>query len=100
MLVLLPTFAVVGLLIKLDTPGPVFFRQTRVGRDGDHFSIFKFRTMVDGADAMKHELAEHNEADGLFKIADDPRITRVGQVAAQDAASTSCPSCSTCCAAR
>ena len=78
-LVLLPTFAVVGLLIKLDTPGPVFFRQTRVGRDGDHFSIVKFRTMVDDAEAMKHALAEHNEADGLFKIADDPRITRVGK---------------------
>ncbi len=74
-----PVMALAALLIKLDSRGPVFFRQTRVGRGGDHFSIFKFRTMVDGADAMKHELAEHNEADGLFKIADDPRITRVGK---------------------
>ena len=73
-----PVMALAAVLIKLDSRGPVFFRQTRVGRDGDHFLIFKFRTMVDGADAMKHELAEHNEADGLFKIADDPRITRVG----------------------
>ncbi len=79
MLILLPTFAVVSLLIKLDSPGPVFFRQTRVGRDGDHFSILKFRTMVDGADAMKRDLIELNESEGLFKIADDPRITRVGK---------------------
>ena len=74
-----PVMAITALLIKLDSRGPVFFRQTRVGRNGDHFSIFKFRTMVDGADGMKHELAAHNEADGLFKIADDPRITRVGK---------------------
>ncbi len=74
-----PVMAIAAALIKLDSHGPVFFRQTRVGRDGNHFLIFKFRTMVDGAEAMKHELAKHNEADGLFKIADDPRITRVGR---------------------
>jgi exopolysaccharide biosynthesis polyprenyl glycosylphosphotransferase len=75
-----PVMTIAAILIKLDTPGPVFFRQTRVGRDGDHFSIFKFRTMIDGADAIKHELAQENEAaDGLFKIAEDPRITRVGK---------------------
>ena len=79
-LLLLPAMAVVALIIKLDSPGPVFFRQTRVGRDGDHFSICKFRTMVDGADAMKPELLDLNEgAAGLFKIADDPRITRSGK---------------------
>ena len=56
----------------------MFFRQTRVGRDGRPFRIVKFRTMVVGADAMKESLRELNEASGLFKIADDPRITRVG----------------------
>ena len=74
-----PVMLIAAVLIKVDSRGPVFFRQTRVGRDGDRFLIFKFRTMVDGADAMKHALAEHNEADGLFKIADDPRITEVGK---------------------
>ncbi len=78
-LLLSPVMLICAVLIKVDTRGPVFFRQTRVGRDGHHFSIFKFRTMVDGADAMKHELFDHNEADGLFKIADDPRITSVGK---------------------
>jgi lipopolysaccharide/colanic/teichoic acid biosynthesis glycosyltransferase len=71
--------AVAAVLIRLDSPGPVFFRQTRVGRDGVHFSMVKLRTMVDGAEAMKAELRERNETVGLFKIADDPRITRVGK---------------------
>jgi exopolysaccharide biosynthesis polyprenyl glycosylphosphotransferase len=73
-----PLMAATALLIKLDTPGPVFFRQTRIGRDGEKFRIFKFRTMCDGADAMKAGLRSQNEADGLFKIAEDPRITRIG----------------------
>jgi lipopolysaccharide/colanic/teichoic acid biosynthesis glycosyltransferase len=76
----MPLFAVIAVAIKLDSKGPVFFRQTRVGRDGRHFKILKLRTMVDGADAMKAELMEQNEAsEGLFKMADDPRITRVGR---------------------
>jgi exopolysaccharide biosynthesis polyprenyl glycosylphosphotransferase len=80
-LVLAPVVAVVGLLIKLDSPGPVLFRQTRVGRDGRHFQMLKLRTMVDGADAMKQALRDRNEAaDGLFKITHDPRITRVGRI--------------------
>jgi lipopolysaccharide/colanic/teichoic acid biosynthesis glycosyltransferase len=66
--------------IKLDGRGPILFRQSRVGRDGERFSIFKFRTMVPDADAMKDSLRDRNEAqDGLFKIADDPRVTRVGR---------------------
>jgi exopolysaccharide biosynthesis polyprenyl glycosylphosphotransferase len=66
--------------IKLDSPGPVLFRQTRVGREGQRFEIFKFRTMVDGADAMRSQLAHLNEAqDGLFKIGNDPRLTRYGR---------------------
>jgi exopolysaccharide biosynthesis polyprenyl glycosylphosphotransferase len=76
-----PLFALAALAIKLDSRGPVFFKQRRVGRHGEHFEVFKFRTMVDGADAMKEALRDKNEAkDGLFKIADDPRITRVGRI--------------------
>ena len=65
--------------IKRGSPGPAFFRQTRVGRDGEPFSMLKLRTMVDGADALKPGLVERNEAVGLFKIDDDPRITRAGR---------------------
>jgi exopolysaccharide biosynthesis polyprenyl glycosylphosphotransferase len=80
LIVLSPLFALAAILIKLDSTGPVFFRQIRVGRDGRRFSILKFRSMVDGADEMKAELRPLNEAgDGLFKIARDPRITRVGR---------------------
>ena len=75
-----PLMAVVAVAVKLDSPGPVFFRQWRIGREGTPFCIFKFRTMVDGADQLKESLRELNEADGLFKITDDPRITRVGRV--------------------
>jgi exopolysaccharide biosynthesis polyprenyl glycosylphosphotransferase len=75
-----PVIVVAGILIKLDTPGPVFFRQTRVGRGRERFLMFKLRTMIDGADAMKDELADLNEACGdMFKIAEDPRITRAGR---------------------
>jgi len=75
-----PLLALVALLIALDSRGPVFYRQTRVGRHGDAFRIWKFRTMVDGADALKPGLRALNEADGLFKIEHDPRVTRVGGV--------------------
>ena len=71
--------ALFAIAIKLDSSGPVLFRQTRVGRDGTPFEMVKFRSMIDGADALKDGLRTHNEADGLFKIDDDPRITRVGR---------------------
>jgi exopolysaccharide biosynthesis polyprenyl glycosylphosphotransferase len=74
-----PVLAVIAVAIKLDSRGPVFFRQTRIGHAGRPFSMLKFRSMVDDADAQKCDLLELNEADGLFKIADDPRITRVGK---------------------
>jgi len=74
-----PFVAVTAALIKLDSPGPVLFRQVRTGRDGARFGILKFRTMVDGADSQKTQLGSRNEAIGLFKIADDPRVTRVGR---------------------
>lgn len=75
-----PFLALAAVAIKLDTRGPVFFRQTRVGRDGRRFQIVKFRTMVLDAEARKDDLRGLNETDGLFKIAQDPRITKVGRV--------------------
>jgi exopolysaccharide biosynthesis polyprenyl glycosylphosphotransferase len=79
LLVLAPVLALLAVLIRLDSPGPALYRQTRVGRNGRPFTMWKFRTMVEGADALKAELEALNEADGLFKIADDPRTTRVGR---------------------
>jgi len=73
-----PLLAAIALLIKLDSKGPVLFRQRRIGQGGRRFEIYKFRTMVDGADAMKDRLRDGQEEDGLFKLVDDPRITRVG----------------------
>jgi lipopolysaccharide/colanic/teichoic acid biosynthesis glycosyltransferase len=74
-----PLMLMIMIAIKLDSPGPVFFRQSRVGRHGRRFQMLKFRTMVPDADAMKASLRARNEAaEGLFKIADDPRVTRVG----------------------
>jgi exopolysaccharide biosynthesis polyprenyl glycosylphosphotransferase len=79
-LVLAPVMLIAAFLIKLDTRGPVLFHQTRVGRRGTRFGMLKFRSMVDGADALKLDLSARNEAaDGLFKIAADPRITSVGR---------------------
>jgi exopolysaccharide biosynthesis polyprenyl glycosylphosphotransferase len=76
-----PAMALIALLVKLDTRGPVLFRQTRIGRDGKPFRICKFRTMVVDAEAQKAQLRGANEVTGgLFKIADDPRITRVGRI--------------------
>jgi exopolysaccharide biosynthesis polyprenyl glycosylphosphotransferase len=78
LLILSPLFAVVAVAIKLDSRGPVFFRQLRTGRDGRPFRMFKFRTMRTDAEEMKDELRDLNEAAGLFKIANDPRVTGVG----------------------
>jgi exopolysaccharide biosynthesis polyprenyl glycosylphosphotransferase len=80
MLAAAPLMAAIALAVKLDSPGPVLFRQTRVGRDGSPFQILKFRSMIDGAEALKDSLRAHNEADGLFKIDADPRITRIGRI--------------------
>jgi lipopolysaccharide/colanic/teichoic acid biosynthesis glycosyltransferase len=79
LVILAPVWLVVALAIKYDTPGPVIFRQRRIGQDGEPFWMFKFRTMVDGAEGQKTAVAHLNEAaEGLFKINGDPRITRVG----------------------
>jgi exopolysaccharide biosynthesis polyprenyl glycosylphosphotransferase len=67
--------------IKLDSRGPIFFRQVRVGRGGQNFTVLKLRTMVVDAEARKSELMALNEVDGpLFKMAHDPRVTRVGRI--------------------
>jgi exopolysaccharide biosynthesis polyprenyl glycosylphosphotransferase len=80
LIVLSPLLAAVALAIKLDTRGPVFYRQWRVGRDGRPFRMVKFRSMVVNADELKDGLAALNIAGGgLFKVVDDPRITRVGR---------------------
>jgi exopolysaccharide biosynthesis polyprenyl glycosylphosphotransferase len=80
LLVISPLLIAFALAIKLDSRGPVFFRQLRVGRHGRRFYMLKFRTMVPDADAMKESLRHRNEAQGgLFKIARDPRATRMGR---------------------
>jgi exopolysaccharide biosynthesis polyprenyl glycosylphosphotransferase len=75
-----PLMILIAIAIKLEDRGPVFFHQLRVGRYGRRFEMFKFRTMVPDAEALKDGLRDLNEAqEGLFKIADDPRVTRVGR---------------------
>jgi lipopolysaccharide/colanic/teichoic acid biosynthesis glycosyltransferase len=74
-----PLFAAIALSIWLASGSPVLYRQTRVGRRGERFEMLKFRTMVPEAEQLQAELEHLNEADGLFKIADDPRVTRVGR---------------------
>jgi lipopolysaccharide/colanic/teichoic acid biosynthesis glycosyltransferase len=80
LVVLSPLFAAIAVMIWLDDGGPVIFRQTRLGRDGRLFTIYKFRTMVRDAERRKADLAHVNERRGpLFKVADDPRVTRSGR---------------------
>jgi exopolysaccharide biosynthesis polyprenyl glycosylphosphotransferase len=76
-----PLMAGTALAIRLDSPGPILFKQVRVGKDGEHFHCFKFRSMYIDAERRKAELMANNEADGpVFKMKNDPRITRVGRV--------------------
>jgi exopolysaccharide biosynthesis polyprenyl glycosylphosphotransferase len=81
LLAIAPLMLAIAIAIKLDSRGPVFFRQLRVGRHGRRFYMLKFRTMVKDADGMKESLRDRNEAqEGLFKIAADPRVTRMGRL--------------------
>ncbi|MCD2207298.1 sugar transferase [Listeria booriae] len=77
-----PVLLIIMLLIKIsDIKAPVFFKQKRIGLDGVSFEMYKFRSMVVGAEKLKAALLERNEVEGLmFKINDDPRITRIGKV--------------------
>lgn len=80
LIVISPLLLVVGLVIKLSDRGPVFFKQRRVGQDGKTFDVYKYRTMVVGAEDSLVALAPKNERHGpLFKMDDDPRVTRIGR---------------------
>jgi exopolysaccharide biosynthesis polyprenyl glycosylphosphotransferase len=73
-------FALLALLIKFTSPGPVLFRQKRSGINGQPFTIYKFRTMVTNAEQLQHELAAMNEMSGpVFKVSNDPRVTHIGK---------------------
>lgn len=78
-LVLAPVWVGAAVAVRMSSPGPILFRQPRIGRAGKDFTLLKFRTMVDDAELLKDDLRHLNEASGLFKIADDPRITSVGR---------------------
>jgi exopolysaccharide biosynthesis polyprenyl glycosylphosphotransferase len=85
LVVLSPVLLVCAVAIKLDSPGPVLFRQRRVGRDDRPFEVYKFRSMSADADARKDEVAQLNfhggaNDNGMFKIREDPRVTRVGRI--------------------
>lgn len=81
LIVLSPLLLTVALAVRLTSPGPAVFKQERVGKDGQPFKIWKFRTMVDGADSQLGELLAQHDRDGepLFKVPQDPRITPLGQ---------------------
>lgn len=76
-----PIMLITAIAVKLESPGPILFRQTRVGRWGEHFPCYKFRSMYIDAELRLQELMALNEADGpVFKMKDDPRVTRVGRI--------------------
>ena len=80
LIVLSPLMAIIAIAIKFDSSGPLFFRQTRIGKNGKAFEMVKFRSMEVDAEQRRAELLALNEVPGLFKVANDPRITRVGRL--------------------
>ncbi|MEA3515426.1 MAG: sugar transferase [Nanoarchaeota archaeon] len=76
---LMPLFLVVIMIMKITMPGPLFFKHNRIGKDMKEFAIYKFRTMILDADDQKKQMLDQNEVKGLFKIQDDPRITKFGK---------------------
>ena len=75
-----PVLLVTAVLIKLESKGRIFFSQTRVGLHGKEFKIYKFRSMVDGAEALRKSIEHKNEMSGpMFKVRGDPRITKIGR---------------------
>jgi len=80
-IVLSPVLLLIAILIKVTSPGPIVFKQARVGLRGRQFSLFKFRTMIVNAEKLKKDLETENEMDGpVFKIKDDPRVTKIGKI--------------------
>lgn len=79
LLILSPLFLIIALIIKMTTPGPVFFRHKRVGKNLREFNLFKFRSMIINAEERKKEFMDKNEVKGIFKIRNDPRITPFGK---------------------
>ena len=80
LILLSPIIAIVACAVKFTSKGPVFFSQKRVGKNGELFEMYKFRSMVVNAEELKENLEEQNEMSGpMFKIKDDPRITKVGK---------------------
>jgi exopolysaccharide biosynthesis polyprenyl glycosylphosphotransferase len=81
LLLLAPIFLAVAVAVRLDSPGPVLFRQKRAGADGKVFICYMFRSMYEDAERLQEDLEPLNEAGGpVFKIKDDPRVTRVGRL--------------------
>lgn len=81
-ILLIPIFVVIAIFIKVDDPkGPIFYSQIRIGKNGQPFKIYKFRSMVANADKKIKPLLDHNEVEGaMFKMRADPRVTRVGRI--------------------
>ena len=80
LLLLSPVIAIVACAVKFTSKGPVFFSQKRVGKNGELFDMYKFRSMVVNAEELKEKLAHQNEMSGpMFKMKDDPRVTKVGK---------------------
>ena len=80
LIALSPIFLIVSILIRLESKGEIIFKQKRIGLNGKEFEMYKFRSMVANAEELKEKLAEENEMSGpMFKMRDDPRITKVGK---------------------
>ena len=80
LILLSPIIAIVACAVKVTSKGPIFFSQKRVGKNGELFEMYKFRSMVVNAEELKENLEDQNEMSGpMFKIKDDPRITKVGK---------------------
>ena len=80
LIILSPVLLIVAIAIKIDSKGPIIFRQNRIGKNEKKFGMYKFRSMITNAEELKSELENKNEMAGpMFKMKDDPRITRIGK---------------------